>query len=741
MAKIIKRGDEARKALEAGVNQLADTVKVTLGPKGRNVVLDKKFGTPLITNDGVSIAKEIELDDPFENMGAQLVREVSTKTNDVAGDGTTTATLLAQAMIREGLRNLAAGANPIVMKKGMAKAVEAAVGAIKEQSQKVNGTADIARVGTVSSGDETIGKLIAEAMEKVSADGVITIEESKTAETYSEVVEGMMFDRGYITPYMATDMEKMEAVVDDPYILITDKKISVISDILPLLEQMLQSGKKLFIIAEDVEGEALSTLLVNRLKGVLNVVCVKAPGFGDRRKEMLQDIAILTGGQVISEELGLTLKDATIDMLGRARQIKVTKENTIIVDGMGDQQAIKDRVAQIRAQIGVTTSEYDKEKLQERLAKLAGGVAVIKVGAATEVEMKDKKLRIEDALNATKAAVQEGVVAGGGTAPINAIPAVRELCDTLEGDERTGAKIVLKALEAPLRQIAKNAGLEGSVIIDKIISANKPNYGFDAQNEVFVEDMIAAGIVDPTKVTRSALENAASVAEMVLTTESLVAALQGTDYDTGLDLKQLNVVRAYFAKLREKYIANGQISPKSLGVDANTLLYQVPGGMFSNMLKQLKDAGKEDKLDEVLAEIPRVREDAGYPPLVTPTSQIVGTQAVFNVILGERYKMVTKEFKGLVHGDYGKTPAPISAEFTKKILGDEQPITCRFADTLAPEMDKLKAEAAKWAIQEEDVLTYAMFPQVAPKFFEKRNAKAQGVDADHADFANKSHPV
>ena len=525
MSKIIKRGDEARKALEAGVNQLADTVKVTLGPKGRNVVLDKKFGTPLITNDGVSIAKEIELDDPFENMGAQLVREVSTKTNDVAGDGTTTATLLAQAMIHEGLKNLAAGANPIVMKKGMAKAVDAAVAAIKEQSQKVNGTADIARVGTVSSGDENIGKLIAEAMEKVSADGVITIEESKTAETYSEVVEGMMFDRGYITPYMATDMEKMEAVVDDPYILITDKKISVISDILPLLEQMLQSGKKLFIIAEDVEGEALSTLLVNRLKGVLNVVCVKAPGFGDRRKEMLQDIAVLTGGQVISEELGLTLKDATIDMLGRARQIKVTKENTIIVDGMGDPQAIKDRVAQIRAQIGVTTSEYDKEKLQERLAKLAGGVAVIKVGAATEVEMKDKKLRIEDALNATKAAVQEGVVAGGGTAPINAIPAVRALCDTLEGDERTGAKIVLKALEAPLRQIAKNAGLEGSVIIDKIISANKPNYGFDAQNEVFVEDMIAAGIVDPTKVTRSALENAASVAEMVLTTESLVADL------------------------------------------------------------------------------------------------------------------------------------------------------------------------------------------------------------------------
>ena len=525
MAKIIKRGDEARKALEAGVNQLADTVKVTLGPKGRNVVLDKKFGTPLITNDGVSIAKEIELDDPFENMGAQLVREVSTKTNDVAGDGTTTATLLAQDMIREGLRNLAAGANPIVMKKGMAKAVEAAVGAIKEQSQKVNGTADIARVGTVSSGDETIGKLIAEAMEKVSADGVITIEESKTAETYSEVVEGMMFDRGYITPYMATDMEKMEAVVDDPYILITDKKISVISDILPLLEQMLQSGKKLFIIAEDVEGEALSTLLVNRLKGVLNVVCVKAPGFGDRRKEMLQDIATLTGGTVVSADLGYELKDATVDMLGHARQVKVTKENTTIVGGAGDKDAIASRIGQIRNQIEAATSDFDREKLQERLAKLAGGVAVIKVGAATEVEMKDKKLRIEDALNATKAAVQEGVVAGGGTAPINAIPAVRELCDTLEGDERTGAKIVLKALEAPLRQIAKNAGLEGSVIIDKIISANKPNYGFDAQNEVYVEDMIAAGIVDPTKVTRSALENAASVAEMVLTTESLVADL------------------------------------------------------------------------------------------------------------------------------------------------------------------------------------------------------------------------
>ena len=525
MSKLIKSGEEARKALEAGVNILADTVKVTLGPKGRNVVLDKKFGAPLITNDGVTIAKEIELDDPFENMGAQLVREVSTKTNDVAGDGTTTATLLAQAMVREGLKNLAAGANPVVMKKGMAKAVETAVSAIKANSQKVNGTDDIARVGTVSSGDEFIGKLIAEAMEKVSADGVITIEESKTAETYSEVVEGMMFDRGYITPYMVTDTEKMEAVIDDAYLLITDKKISVISDILPILEQLVQSGKKLVIIAEDVEGEALSTLIVNRLRGTLNVVCVKAPGFGDRRKEMLQDIAILTGGTVVSSDLGYELKDATVQMLGHARQVKVTKENTTIVGGAGDKDAIAARIAQIRSQIEAATSDFDREKLQERLAKLAGGVAVIKVGAATEVEMKDKKLRIEDALNATKAAVQEGVVAGGGTAPINAIPAVRELCDSLEGDERTGAKIVLKALEAPLRQIAKNAGLEGSVIIDKIISANKPNYGFDAQNEVYVDDMIAAGIVDPTKVTRSALENAASVAEMVLTTESLVADL------------------------------------------------------------------------------------------------------------------------------------------------------------------------------------------------------------------------
>ena len=524
MAKIIKRGEEARKALESGVNQLADTVKITLGPKGRNVVLDKKFGTPLITNDGVSIAKEIELDDPFENMGAQLVREVSTKTNDVAGDGTTTATLLAQAMIREGLKNLAAGANPIVMKKGMAKAVDAAVAAIRQQSQKVSGTDDIARVGTVSSGDAFIGKLIAEAMEKVSADGVITIEESKTAETYSEVVEGMMFNNGYITPYMVTDTEKMEAVIDDAYILITDKKISVISDILPLLEQLVQAGKKLFIIAEDVEGEALSTLIVNRLRGTLNVVCVKAPGFGDRRKEMLQDIAILTGGQVISEELGLTLKDATVDMLGRARQVKVTKENTIIVDGMGDKQAIADRVAQIRAQISNTTSEYDydREKLQERLAKMAGGVAVIKVGAATETEMKEKKLRIEDALNATKAAVEEGIVAGGGTIFVNVIPAVEALLDSVDGDEKTGVQIVAKALEEPIRQIAANAGLDGSVILEKVRTSGKNGYGFDAYKEEYC-DMVAAGIIDPAKVTRSALENAASVSAMVLTTESLVA--------------------------------------------------------------------------------------------------------------------------------------------------------------------------------------------------------------------------
>ena len=522
MSKLIKSGEEARKALEVGVNTLADTVKVTLGPKGRNVVLDKKFGAPLITNDGVTIAKEIELPDPFENMGAQLVREVSTKTNDVAGDGTTTATLLAQAMIREGLKNLAAGANPIVMKKGMAKAVETAVEAIKANSQKVNGTDDIARVGTVSSGDEFIGKLIAEAMEKVSADGVITIEESKTAETYSEVVEGMMFDRGYITPYMVTDTEKMEAVVDDAYILITDKKISVISDILPILEQLVQSGKKLVIFAEDVEGEALSTLIVNRLRGTLNVVCVKAPGFGDRRKEMLQDIAILTGGQVISEELGYELKSATVDMLGRARQVKVTKENTTIVDGSGDKQAIKDRVSQIRAQIAVTTSDYDKEKLQERLAKLAGGVAVIKVGAATETEMKEKKLRIEDALNATRAAVEEGIVAGGGTAYVNAVPAVEKLIGKVEGDEKTGVKIIVNALQEPVRQIAKNAGVDGSVVLEKIKSSRKVGYGFDAYKEVYC-DMIGAGIVDPAKVTRSALENAASVSSMVLTTEALVA--------------------------------------------------------------------------------------------------------------------------------------------------------------------------------------------------------------------------
>ena len=522
MSKLIKRGDEARKALEAGVNQLADTVKVTLGPKGRNVVLDKKYGSPLITNDGVTIAKEIELEDPFENMGAQLVKEVSTKTNDVAGDGTTTATLLAQSIIHEGLRNLAAGANPIVMKKGMSKAVDAAVNAIRENSQKVNGSDDIARVGAVSSGDETIGKLIAEAMEKVGHDGVITIEESKTAETYSDVVEGMQFDRGYITPYMATDMEKMEAVVDDAYILITDKKISVIADILPLLEQMVQSGKKLMIIAEDVEGEALSTLLVNRLRGTLNVVCVKAPGFGDRRKEMLQDIAILTGGQVISEELGYDLKSATIDMLGRARQVKVNKENTVIVDGAGDKEAIKARVAQIRSQIAVTTSDYDKEKLQERLAKLAGGVAVIKVGAATETEMKEKKLRIEDALNATKAAVEEGIVAGGGVAYVNAVPAVEALVNDVEGDEKTGVRIIAAALTSPIRQIAANAGVDGSVVLEKIQSSGKVGYGFDAYKETYC-DMIPAGIVDPAKVTRSALENAASVASMVLTTESLVA--------------------------------------------------------------------------------------------------------------------------------------------------------------------------------------------------------------------------
>ncbi len=521
MSKLIKRGEDARKALETGVNQLADTVKVTLGPKGRNVVLDKKYGSPLITNDGVTIAKEIELDDPFENMGAQLVKEVSTKTNDVAGDGTTTATLLAQAIIREGLKNLAAGANPMVMKKGIAKAAAAAIDAMKANSQKVNGSDDIARVGTVSSGDETIGKLIAEAMEKVGHDGVITIEESKTAETSSEVVEGMQFDRGYITPYMVTDTEKMVAEMDDALILITDKKISNIQELLPILEQVVQSGKKLLIIAEDVEGDALSTLIVNRLRGTLNVVCVKAPGFGDRRKEMLQDIAVLTGGQVISEELGYELKNTDISMLGRARQVKVTKENTIIVDGAGDAQAIKDRVGQIRSQIAVTTSDYDKEKLQERLAKMAGGVAVIKVGAATETEMKEKKLRIEDALNATKAAVEEGIVSGGGTVFVNAIPAVEALLNTVEGDEKTGVRIIAKALEAPTRQIAANAGLDGSVVLENVKKAGK-GMGFDAYNETYV-DMIATGIVDPAKVTRSALENAASVAAMVLTTESLVA--------------------------------------------------------------------------------------------------------------------------------------------------------------------------------------------------------------------------
>ncbi|MCF2596572.1 chaperonin GroEL [Pseudoflavonifractor phocaeensis] len=522
MAKIICYGEEARKALEKGVNQLADTVKITMGPKGRNVVLDKKFGAPLITNDGVTIAKEIELEDPFENMGAQLVKEVSTKTNDVAGDGTTTATLLAQAIIREGLKNLAAGANPMVMKKGIAKATETAIEAIKGNSQKVNGTADIARVGTVSSGDENIGKLIAEAMEKVGHDGVITIEESKTAETYSEVVEGMQFDRGYITPYMVTDTEKMEAILDDALVLITDKKISNIQELLPVLEQVVQSGKKLLIIAEDVEGDALSTLIVNRLRGTLNVVCVKAPGFGDRRKEMLQDIAILTGGQVISADVGLELKEAQLNMLGKARQIKVTKENTTIVNGAGSSEEIRARVAQIKSQIEVTTSDYDREKLQERLAKLAGGVAVIKVGAATEVEMKEKKLRIEDALNATRAAVEEGIVAGGGTAYINAVPAVEKLLAETDGDEKTGVKIIVKALTEPVKQIAANAGIDGSVVLEKIKDSGKTGFGFDAYNETYV-DMISAGIVDPTKVTRSALENAASIASVLLTTESLVA--------------------------------------------------------------------------------------------------------------------------------------------------------------------------------------------------------------------------
>ena len=522
MAKIICYGEEARKALEKGVDQLADTVKITLGPKGRNVVLDKKFGAPLITNDGVTIAKEIELEDPFENMGAQLVKEVSTKTNDVAGDGTTSATLLAQAIVKEGLKNLAAGANPMIMKKGIAKATAAAIEAMKANSQKVNGSADIARVGAVSSGDETIGQLISEAMEKVGHDGVITIEESKTAETYSEVVEGMQFDRGYITPYMVTDTEKMEANLDDALILITDKKISNIQELLPVLEQVVQSGKKLLIIAEDVEGDALSTLIVNRLRGTLNVVCVKAPGFGDRRKEMLQDIAILTGGTVISSDVGLELKEATLDQLGQARQVKVTKENTTIVNGAGSSEEIKARIGQIKSQIEVTTSDYDKEKLQERLAKLAGGVAVIKVGAATEVEMKEKKLRIEDALNATRAAVEEGIVAGGGTAYLNAIPAVEKLYAETEGDEKTGLQIVARALTAPVKQIAANAGIDGSVVLEKIRESGKVGYGFDAYNEVYC-DMIPTGIVDPTKVTRSALENAASIASTLLTTESLVA--------------------------------------------------------------------------------------------------------------------------------------------------------------------------------------------------------------------------
>ncbi|MCI8650308.1 MAG: chaperonin GroEL [Anaerotruncus sp.] len=522
MAKIIAYGEEARKALQTGIDKLADTVKITLGPRGRNVVLDKKFGAPLITNDGVTIAKEIELADAFENMGAQLVKEVATKTNDAAGDGTTSATLLAQALVREGLKNVTSGANPMVVKKGMAKAVDAAVEAVKENAKKVKGSEDIARVGSVSSGDEFIGKLIAEAMEKVSADGVITIEESKTAETYTEVVEGMQFDRGYITPYMVTDTEKMEAILDDAYILITDKKISSIQEILPLLEQVVQGGKKLLIIAEDVEGEALSTLIVNRLRGTFTCVAVKAPGFGDRRKEMLRDIATLTGGEVITSDLGLELKDATMAQLGRARQVQVQKENTIIVDGMGDSDAIKGRINQIRSELENSTSDYDKEKLQERLAKLAGGVAVIKVGAATEVEMKEKKLRIEDALSATKAAVEEGIVAGGGIAYLNAVPAIEKLIPSLEGDEKTGAHIVLKALEEPIRQIAENAGMEGSVIVDKIKSAGKVGYGFDFAKEIY-GDMIEMGIVDPAKVTRNAMQNAASVAAMVLTTESLVS--------------------------------------------------------------------------------------------------------------------------------------------------------------------------------------------------------------------------
>ena len=522
MAKIICYGDEARQALLRGVDQLADTVKITMGPKGRNVVLDKKFGSPLITNDGVTIAKEIELDDPFENMGAQLVKEVSTKTNDVAGDGTTTATLLAQAIIREGLKNLAAGANPMVMKKGIAKATSAAIEEIKKNSKPVSGTSDIARVGAISSSDDAIGTLIAEAMEKVSHDGVITVEESKTAETYSEVVEGMQLDRGYITPYMVTDTEKMEAVLDDALILLTDKKISSIQDLLPLLEQVVQTGKKLLIVAEDVEGDALSTLLVNKLRGTLNVCCIKAPGFGDRRKEMLEDIAILTGGTVVSSDLGMDIKETTMDMLGTARQVKVQKENTIIVDGAGSSEAISARVGQIRKAIETTTSDYDKEKLQERLAKLAGGVAIIRVGAATEAEMKEKKLRIEDALNATRAAVEEGIVAGGGAAYVNAIPAVEALLASAEGDEKTGVAIIAKALAEPMKQIAANAGIDGSVVLEKVKTSGQTGYGFDAYKEEYC-DMISAGIVDPTKVTRSALENAASVAAVLLTTESLVA--------------------------------------------------------------------------------------------------------------------------------------------------------------------------------------------------------------------------
>ena len=533
MAKDIIFGEDARKALQSGIDKLANTVKITLGPKGRNVVLDKKYGAPLITNDGVTIAKEIELDDPFENMGAQLVKEVATKTNDAAGDGTTTATLLAQALVREGMKNIAAGANPMVLKKGMDQAVDTAVETIVANSKKIEGSDEIARVGAVSAADENIGKLIAEAMEKVTADGVITLEESKTAETYSEVVEGMQFDRGYIAPYMVTDTDKMEAVLDDAYILITDKKISNIQEILPLLEQIVKAGKKLLIIAEDVEGEALSTLIVNKLRGTFTCVAVKAPGFGDRRKEMLQDIAILTGGQVISSELGLELSETTMEQLGRARQVVVQKENTIIVDGAGNSDDIKARVGQIKSQIENTTSDFDREKLQERLAKLSGGVAVIKVGAATEVEMKEKKLRIEDALAATKAAVEEGIVAGGGTALINAMPAVKKLVDKLSGDEKTGAQIVYKALEEPVRQIAVNAGLEGSVIIDKIIRSRKVGYGFNAYTSEYV-DMIPAGIVDPTKVTRSALQNAASVASMVLTTESLVADKKDQQADAAM---------------------------------------------------------------------------------------------------------------------------------------------------------------------------------------------------------------